>query len=184
MNSEKKKSPAADKKKEETANLEVPKKVHVDMDHEVYLPYLDDNVIANLEMCHVVFTGKIRINQKNPRDAYLPAPDGGPDILVQGIWERNRSLDGDEVYAIVQPTLANMRTSLRAVVVGIKTRVHNRMVVGTLTAAKGQSYGLLRPSDSRLPFVRIPFNNLPKERTNVLFAARIAQWTNVKFAMS
>lgn len=178
--SEKFKQSTPDKKKPH--NINGVKKNETE--HDNYLPYLDKQSIANLQLCNVVFTGKIRINLKFPKEAYIAAPDGGPDILVPGVWERNRALDGDEVYAIVQPTIPNGKKSLKAVVVGIKTSFHNRVVVGTLSIPKGQNFGVLRSTDPRLPAVRIPVSNLPKERTNLLFASRIAQWTNVKFALS
>jgi len=41
--------------------------------------------------------GVIRINPKNYREAFITSPDGTPDILIEGLLNRNKALNGDIV---------------------------------------------------------------------------------------
>ncbi|KAI2798244.1 DIS3-like exonuclease 2 [Blomia tropicalis] len=44
-----------------------------------------------------IIEGILRINPKNYNDAYISAPEGGLDIFIGGMRDRNRSLNGDLV---------------------------------------------------------------------------------------
>ncbi|XP_054159882.1 DIS3-like exonuclease 2 [Oppia nitens] len=44
-----------------------------------------------------IVEGVLRINPRNYTDAYISAPEGGLDIYVGGMIDRNRSLNGDKV---------------------------------------------------------------------------------------
>ncbi|KZS20989.1 DIS3 exonuclease 2-like protein [Daphnia magna] len=44
-----------------------------------------------------LFKGVLRINPKNYKEAYISAPDGTEDFLIEGLLHRNRALNGDVV---------------------------------------------------------------------------------------
>lgn len=161
-----------------------------------YPPHLEASLLTHLESIGAAFCVKLRINQKFSQDAYLASPDQGPDFVVEGIRDRNRSLEGDEVYAIVKPKRSsrfkNAKPSpqLSAIVVGIKKPVHHRLCIGTLSPFfKNKKYSTLIPCDSRLPKLRITENLLPKgylkhpmNYQETLFASRIVKWDDIRFA--
>lgn len=49
-----------------------------------------------------VIESPIRINPKNYTEAYVTSPDGGQDILIEGIVDRNRALEGDLVALLIK----------------------------------------------------------------------------------
>ncbi|XP_046461080.1 DIS3-like exonuclease 2 isoform X2 [Daphnia pulex] len=51
-----------------------------------------------------LFEGVLRINPKNYKEAYISAPDGTEDFLIEGILHRNRALNGDIVVCEMLPT--------------------------------------------------------------------------------
>lgn len=136
--------------------------------------------------------GFVRINQRNFREAYISNPDGSRDILIDGVKDRNRALEGDEVVVFILPPSVWRThegvTQKVGKVVHILTQVHHRQAVGTLKKMQdGNSrLALFSPRDSRIPRMRIPMNQCPKNHKdwdNCLFYARICQWTDVRFAM-
>ncbi|XP_063604806.1 DIS3-like exonuclease 2 isoform X3 [Penaeus indicus] len=50
-----------------------------------------------------VIEGVLRINPKNYEDAYISAPDGGMDIYIGGVRDRNAALHGDVVVVEIKP---------------------------------------------------------------------------------
>ncbi|KAH9392613.1 DIS3-like exonuclease 2 [Tyrophagus putrescentiae] len=62
--------------------------------YEEYLPLCE--MQKGLEKGEIV-EGILRINPKNYNDAYISAPDGGLDIFIGGLYDRNRALNGDLV---------------------------------------------------------------------------------------
>ncbi|XP_076061919.1 uncharacterized protein LOC143037493 isoform X9 [Oratosquilla oratoria] len=50
-----------------------------------------------------VIEGVLRINPKNYEDAYISAPDGGMDIYIGGVRDRNAALHGDVVALQLKP---------------------------------------------------------------------------------
>ncbi|RXG69233.1 DIS3-like exonuclease 2, partial [Armadillidium vulgare] len=50
-----------------------------------------------------VIEGVLRINPKSYEDAYISAPDGGMDIFIGGVRDRNTALHGDVVAALINP---------------------------------------------------------------------------------
>ncbi|KAK8379901.1 hypothetical protein O3P69_019723 [Scylla paramamosain] len=51
-----------------------------------------------------VIEGVLRINPKNYEDAYISAPDGGMDIYIGGVLDRNAALHGDVVAVELCPS--------------------------------------------------------------------------------
>lgn len=47
--------------------------------------------------------GTLRINQRNFEESYLNHPDGGSDVCMFGIRDRNRALNGDVVCVCIYP---------------------------------------------------------------------------------
>ncbi|KAK6645555.1 hypothetical protein RUM43_001832 [Polyplax serrata] len=144
-----------------------------------------------------LFSGIIRINQKNYKEAYLTAPDKGMDILIEGLKDRNRALEGDEVFYMLKPKEQH-RTRLdcidiqrTAIVVAIKTYNHNRGAIGTLNTMKKKNvnFVLFSPRDIRLPRIRIRKNNWPEGFSEApetfsekLYFAKITRWTDLRYA--
>lgn len=139
-----------------------------------------------------VIKGFIRINQRNYREAYICNPDGTKDILIDGVKDRNRAFEGDEVVVLILPKSSwkQLEGEVQKVgkVIHIWTPVHHRQAVGSL---KKMPDGNLRqvlfsPRDSRIPRMRIPMRECPykpNEWENRLFQARIVEWEDVRFAI-
>eukprot|EP00112_Aurelia_sp_Birch-Aquarium-sp1_P012891 Seg2717.3 transcript_id=Seg2717.3/GoldUCD/mRNA.D3Y31 product="DIS3-like exonuclease 2" protein_id=Seg2717.3/GoldUCD/D3Y31 len=152
-----------------------------------------------------VMEGAFRISQRNYNNAYISSPDGIRDILIDGVNNRNRALQGDivaveyleedtpvkrEVEEIarklaiefnnVQITEDNIKqtSQKRGRVVRIVEEKHSRMVAGMLKPFRNNSYGfaLMSPQDSRLPRVMIPLNECPEE-----FVSRPQDFESVLF---
>lgn len=51
----------------------------------------------------ILLQGEVRVNQKNYEEAYISLPDGGNDILILGLKDRNRALNGDVVALQLKP---------------------------------------------------------------------------------
>lgn len=138
-----------------------------------------------------VIKGFIRINQRNFREAYITNPDGTKDILIEGVKNRNRALEGDEVVVLILPQ-SSWKTLDGAVqkvgkVIHIWTPVHHRQAVGSLKKLQDKNTRrvLFSPRDSRIPRMQIPTSECPpeKEWENCLFQARIVEWEDVRYAI-
>lgn len=139
-----------------------------------------------------VIKGFLRINQRNYREAYITNPDGTKDILIDGVRDRNRAFEGDEVVVLISPRSCwkQHEGTVQKVgkVIHIWTRVHHRQAVGSLKKMQdGNSRQVLfSPRDSRIPRMRIPIRECPykpNEWENNLFQARIVEWEDVRFAI-
>nr|CAD7458063.1 unnamed protein product [Timema tahoe] len=193
--------------------------------------------------------GVLRINQKNYKEAYINAPDKGTDILIEGLHDRNRALEGDEVVVRIKPAVewkaqvsSSQRTAIfhfspkeftitqkLSFIVGVSffavvyaphfqrltkvclrgqgtesstacipqvvfiiLEVHPRVAIGNLKlmSDRNPNFALFSPRDSRIPRIRIPMGNCPKNfikeparYENVLFLAKITFWCDVRFAL-
>ena len=60
---------------------------------------------AKLALCTL---GELRVNARNFQSAYVTVPDGSLpcDVFIDGVWDRNRALDGDTVLVHLLPTSA------------------------------------------------------------------------------
>ena len=138
-----------------------------------------------------IVKGFIRINQRNFREAYINNPDGSKDILIDGVKDRNRALEGDEVVVSLLPErlwkMHDGAVQKVGKVIHILTQVHQRQAVGSLKKMQdGNSrMALFSPRDSRVPRIRIPLRECPKDTKdweNRIFFARITEWDDVRFA--
>lgn len=64
--------------------------------------WTDEDVSTGLENGSLI-EGVIRINPKNYREAFITSPDGSADILIEGLLNRNRALNGDVVVITIIP---------------------------------------------------------------------------------
>lgn len=138
-----------------------------------------------------VIKGFIRINQRNFREAYINNPDGSKDILIDGVKDRNRALEGDEVVISILPEnywkIHDGVVQKVGKVIHILNQVHQRQAVGNLKKMQdGNSrMALFSPRDSRVPRIRIPIKECPKnikDWDGRIFFARITEWDDVRFA--
>lgn len=137
-----------------------------------------------------VVKGFIRINQRNFREAYINNPDGSRDIIIDGVKDRNRALEGDEVAVLILPESQWKNTDgIQKVgkVIYILTQVHHRQAVGSLKKMQDNNsrVALFSPRDSRVPRLQIPMKECPgnpKDWENCLFNARIVEWNDVRYA--
>nr|XP_021181442.2 DIS3-like exonuclease 2 [Helicoverpa armigera] len=146
---------------------------------------------------NVFIEGVLRINPKQFQHAYVSSSDRSEqDILIDGIKNRNRALEGDVV--VVQFTDSDNEDSnddnkqKKGKVVYIKEVVHNRTCIGSLKLMpdKNRQRALFIPRDLRIPRLNIPFTSWPdnfyndaKTYENTLFLAKILEWTDTRFAM-
>lgn len=160
-------------------------------------PYISaENVEAGLRD-NVLIEGVIRINPKQFQHAYVSSSNRSEqDILIDGLKNRNRALEGDIV--VVQFTDSDSEDSgeetkqKKGKVVYIKEIVHNRTCIGTLKlmADKNRQKALFVPRDLRMPRLNVPFTSWPdnfyvdaKNYENTLFLAKISDWTDTRFAI-
>ncbi|KAG8286940.1 DIS3-like exonuclease 2 [Homalodisca vitripennis] len=47
--------------------------------------------------------GPIRINPRCYKEAYIPSEGDEKDIMIEGLKDRNRALEGDEVVVLINP---------------------------------------------------------------------------------
>ncbi|KDR19486.1 DIS3-like exonuclease 2 isoform X2 [Zootermopsis nevadensis] len=158
-----------------------------------YLP--ESEVIKGLTE-NTLIKGAIRINQRNYKEAYVSSPDNDQDIMIEGMRNRNRALEGDEVVLRLNSEsewkVQDSKTQKTGKVVYILEKVHQRGGVGILKSMTDQSkkFALFSPRDSRIPRIRIPIDNCPadflketKKYKHILFLARIKDWQDVRYAV-
>ncbi|XP_065226158.1 DIS3-like exonuclease 2 [Planococcus citri] len=157
--------------------------------------YTEDQALKGLQE-GTLFKEVIRINQRNYKEAYI-SMDDGRDIFIDGVYDRNRALDGDEVFVALHPEEKWKVHNDESVqkcgkVVYISKRNHPGTAVGhlkiTFKRNKIDKF-ILCPRDSRLPRIKIPVNlcppNMkkdPKQYENILYEAKIIKWDTVNFA--
>ncbi|PSN56992.1 hypothetical protein C0J52_04242 [Blattella germanica] len=140
-----------------------------------------------------LISGNIRINPKCYTEAYINAPDKGQDILIMGMRDRNRALEGDEVLIFLNPSsqwkVNGSNRQRTGKVVFIKDKIHPRVAVGFLRPFNSD-WGLFSPRDARIPRIRIPMSKCPEnflekadQYKSTMFLARIDDWQDVKYAV-
>ncbi|XP_015595522.1 DIS3-like exonuclease 2 [Cephus cinctus] len=140
--------------------------------------------------------GNIRINRRFSNHAYLAITDGEQDLLIIGLQDRNRALDGDLVIAKVNPeeewyASEGDKKQKTGVVVYILEKVHPRKAIGFLkpTSNKDKSALVFQSRDVRFPLLIIDsktlppnFKKHPDEFAEVLFLAELTNWKSLPFA--
>ncbi|XP_014280331.1 DIS3-like exonuclease 2 isoform X2 [Halyomorpha halys] len=165
---------------------------------EKFEPYLTLEEVENGLADKTLIEAEIRINYRNYKEAFVTDLNEGQDILIYGLKDRNRALDGDIV--VIQVKERAQWTPLRrggqslphksGKVVYIKERVHHRNTVGSLHRI---DHGILTlmPRDPRFPILRIrpqsvPLNVLDNINTmngdRILFKASIVSWVTTAYA--
>lgn len=136
-------------------------------------------------------TGSLRINLHFHKHAFITMPDDDKgDLLIDGLLDRNRALEGDVVVAVVKPMNQWLKQSegdlqKTGKVVHILEKVHSRKIVGYMHAKSGGF--VLVPRDPRLPTFRI-LNNVPYPRkksddnSHQLYLGQLVSWKNVHCA--
>lgn len=129
--------------------------------------------------------GHVRINPQNNLLAYI-SMDKESDILISGLENRNRALEGDLVAAIINPEDDWTRhesgeIQKTATVVCILEKIHPRKIVGTLVMKKNKVKLISR--DQRVPILHIKPKTVrqnvrakPEKYVNTLFSATISDW--------
>ncbi|XP_032520425.2 DIS3-like exonuclease 2 [Danaus plexippus] len=147
--------------------------------------------------------GVLKINPKQFQNSYVSSMDRNEqDILIEGVKNRNRALEGDIV--VVQFIESDDEDSekhnnsdssskqRKGRVVFIKEKVHTRKCIGYLKLMpdKNRQRALFVPRDYRIPRLNIPFTSWPdnfyhesKSYENTLFLASIFDWFDVRFAL-
>ncbi|XP_076381275.1 DIS3-like exonuclease 2 isoform X1 [Megalopta genalis] len=131
--------------------------------------------------------GHLRINPKFCKYAYLSLSDDEPDLVIIGVIDRNRALDGDLVVVHINPpTMWESENRKTGVVVSILEKIHPRLVVGHLKREGAFLHFYSR--DKRTPNLEInqKKDQLMKSSTTIeedkLYLARISDWIKPKFA--
>lgn len=91
--------------------------------NKVFKDYLSfDEVEKGLEN-KVLVKGYIRINPKNPKDAYVGNEDKTLyDYVISSVLDRNRALDGDEVVLSFKPNSDDQKKTMEVVYITQKVR--------------------------------------------------------------
>ncbi|XP_014368974.2 DIS3-like exonuclease 2 [Papilio machaon] len=167
-----------------------------DQEDKSFEPYLSaEEVDAGLKENSLV-EGVLRINPKQFQHAYVSSSDRSlQDILIDGVKNRNRSLEGDVVIVqiINQADDSNDESKQKkGKVVYIKEKLHTRTCIGHLKLMpdKNRQKALFVPRDHRVPRLNIPFTCWPdnfyaeaKSYENTLFLAKIENWFDTRFAL-
>ncbi|KAM3966197.1 DIS3-like exonuclease 2 [Aphomia sociella] len=145
---------------------------------------------------NTLIEGVLRINPKQFQHSYLSSHDRSEqDVLIDGLKNRNRALEGDIVVVQILPESDNEDNTdkqKRGKVVYIKEKVHARTCIGTLKLMpdKNRQKALFVPRDSRIPRLNIPCTSWPdnfyrdaKSYENTLFLAKIVDWFDTRFAL-
>ncbi|KAK9501049.1 hypothetical protein O3M35_002171 [Rhynocoris fuscipes] len=142
----------------------------------------------------VFIEGELRINSKNYTEAYITHPIDSQDVLIMGVADRNRALDGDIVVVRIkeqdkwrkQPNGCAQKTGK---VVHILEYVNRRSMIG-LIQRYDDNYVLFRPRDCRYPRLLVAISTLPDDVrdnvdafTDVYFKAQIVCWNSPKNAL-
>ncbi|CAH1397811.1 unnamed protein product [Nezara viridula] len=163
-------------------------------------PYLSSEEVKSGLADRTLIESMLRINHKNSNEAYVSDwADGDQDVVIMGVEDRNRSLDGDIVVVRVKEKSdwAKLKRGGKLVphktgqVVYIKERVHHRNTIGSLHKLYDEDIVVLEPRDTRLPYIRIQKESIPKhimkkilsfDVWNILFKASITSWVNPNYA--
>lgn len=159
-------------------------------------PYLSKKEVEAGLKDNVFIEGVLRINPKQFQHSYVSSSDRSEqDILIDGIKNRNRALEGDVVVVqFIESDEDNNEDNKqkKGKVIYIKEKIHNRTCIGYLKLMpdKNRQRALFVPRDLRIPRLNIPFTSWPdnfyhdaKTYENTLFLAKIMDWTDTRFAM-
>lgn len=190
-NNEKKSSP--NKKKNNNTNT---KKKELNGDDKKFDLYMPEDLVSSLLRNNTLIEGVIRINPKQFQHAYVSGTDRNEqDILIDGIKNRNRALEGDVVVVqMINDSDDNTEQNKqkKGKVVYIKEKVHNRACIGNLKLMpdKNRQKALFVPRDHRIPRLNVSFISWPdnfyyeeKKYENTLFLAKIIDWSDTRFAV-
>lgn len=133
--------------------------------------------------------GYLRINSRYNKQAFLSCNDEH-DLLIIGIRDRNRALDGDFVVARINP-VEKWRThqgeiQKTGIVVCIREKIHPRKAIGCLK--RRDSSVFFYPRDQRVPLLKIYQESLQRFSThvngcdNTLYLAVLINWIKPQFA--
>ncbi|XP_021207163.2 DIS3-like exonuclease 2 [Bombyx mori] len=146
---------------------------------------------------NMLIEGVLRINPKQYQHSYVSSQDRSQqDILIDGIKNRNRAMEGDVVIVQLvenepEENVTNPEQK-RGKVVFIKEKVHTRTCIGSLKLMhdKNRQKAMFVPRDHRVPRINIPFTSWPdnfyedaKKYENTLFVAKIIDWSDTRFAV-
>ncbi|XP_065176203.1 DIS3-like exonuclease 2 [Sycon ciliatum] len=169
---------------------------------ESYTPHLTAGEVEEGLKDGSLFVGKFRINAKNYQHGFVPDPSGGPDIMFEGMYSRNRAFDGDEVVYSLQPRhrwkmqghgvsgtvvdadLTSIRMQKTAEVKAIHKEVGSRFAACRVKLYElALGIVLFSPRDHRKPRIIVPLNKLPVDfrqkfsaYRKKLFSVEIAAW--------
>lgn len=135
--------------------------------------------------------GSIRINPRCYQNAYVTMAND-QDILIIGLKDRNRALEGDFVAVLINPQekwfqLTEDTYQKTGTVVSIIEKVHPRKAVGFLK--KQDVFVFLQPRDTRIPILKVNPKTVPRNFYDnpdlfkeTLFLCNIVNWKKVAFA--
>ncbi|CAK9834422.1 DIS3-like exonuclease 2 [Anthophora retusa] len=134
--------------------------------------------------------GYLRINPWCYKYAYLSLSDDECDLLIFGLRDRNRALDGDLVVACINPPekwqMCQGQKQKTGVVVCIREKVHPRRTIGRLKQHGMATF--LYPRDQRMPLIKISRKSMqqfavsPSNYEDTLYLATITDWMTPQFA--
>ncbi|VDD94034.1 unnamed protein product [Enterobius vermicularis] len=162
-----------------------------------YTPHLSREEVQQGIADKTLFESTLRINQRRYEEGFVDNPEGEEeaDILIYGLHDRNRALQGDVVifrikercdWAVVEDhNLPDSLLQKTAEVVGIKEKKHSRIAAGTIKPLGDGSrkWVLFSPSDSRVPRMMVAadqapkgFFNRPQDFSKFLYVAHMLEW--------
>lgn len=159
-----------------------------------HLPFevVKEILAAQNSACPNIIEGNIRINPRCYQNAYVSLTTGEQDVLIIGLKDRNRALEGDLVAVIINSKdkwlrLGDNLFQKTGYVVSILEKVHPRKAVGYLK--KQDVFVTLQPRDCRIPILKINPKTVPKNfydnpdlYKEILFLCDIVDWNKVAFA--
>ena len=170
-----------------------------DNEERQFSPYLSIEEVEKGLQNDTLLEGVLRINPRQFQHSYVSSADKSEqDVLIDGVKNRNRALEGDIVIIqfIEDDSEENKANGedkqKKGKVVFIKEKVHTRLCIGNLKLMpdKSRQRALFVPRDYRVPRLNIPFTSWPnnfykeaKSYENTLFLAKIEEWKDVRFAM-
>lgn len=170
-------------------------------DDKKFEPYITLEDVDKGLKDNILIEGVLRINPKQFQHAYVSSSDRSEqDILIDGLKNRNRALEGDVIIVkLIDDTdnddsneMSEANKQKKGKVVFIKEKVHTRTCIGNLKlmADKNRMKALFVPRDHRIPRLNIPFTCWPdnfyqdsKRYENTLFLAKIEDWFDTRFAI-
>lgn len=166
-------------------------------DNKTFTSYLPVHVIEKILLIQPsnapsTIKGYIRINPRCIKKAYVSQTNCDQDILIEGLINRNRALEGDLVAVVVDGKEKRYETDEGVLqktgsVICIFEKIHPRKAIGFLK--KQDNFVYLQPRDSRVPNIKIDprtvpvnFYDNPDKFEDTLFFGSIVDWKNVAFA--